>query len=55
MTDENTRKREIAGLLEASLATECNNLLIITKDEESVITRDGKQINVVPAWKWLIS
>lgn len=55
MTDENTRKREIAGLLEASLATECNNLLIITKDEESVITRDGKRINVVPAWKWLIS
>ncbi|MEA4979156.1 MAG: ATP-binding protein [Petrimonas sp.] len=54
MFDENTREREIAGILEASLSTRCDNLFIVTKDEESVITREGKQINVLPAWKWLL-
>ena len=50
MSDENTREREIDGILEASTA----NLLIITKDEETVIVRESKQISVVPAWKWLL-
>jgi len=54
MSDESTREREINGIWEASTATGCNNLLIITKDEETVITREGKLINVVPAWKWLL-
>lgn len=54
MSDENTREREIDGILEASTATECANLLIITKDEETVIVRESKQISVVPAWKWLL-
>ena len=54
MSDESTREREINGIWEASTATGCNNLLIITKDEEAVITREGKLINVVPAWKWLL-
>lgn len=51
ISDEDTREREVAGILEASLATCCDNLLIVTKEEEGVITREGKQINVVPAWK----
>lgn len=54
MSDESTREREINGIWEASTTTGCNNLLIITKDEETVITREGKLINVVPAWKWLL-
>lgn len=54
MSDESTREREINGIWEASTTTGCNNLLIITKDEEAVITREGKLINVVPAWKWLL-
>ena len=53
MSDEITREREIAGLLEASVAADCNNLIIITKDEEGAMTRDGKDIDVLPAWKWL--
>jgi len=54
MSDENTREREIGGILEASTATGCTNLLIITKDEETVIVRESKQISVVPARKWLL-
>lgn len=54
MSDEDTREREVAGLLEASHATKCDQLVIVTKDEEQVISRGGKQINIVPAWKWLL-
>ena len=54
MTDENTRAREVNGILEASQATGCNNLFIITKEEENIIETGGKQIHVMPAWKWLL-
>ena len=54
MSEENTREREVTGILEASRATRCDNLFIVTKEEESIISRDGKQIDVVPAWKWLL-
>lgn len=55
MTDEATREREIKGLLEASAVTGCDNLLIITCDEEETLLREGKEIQVVRAWKWLLS
>lgn len=54
MSDEGTREREISGILKASTETGCDRLLIITKSEENMIERDGKQIHVVPAWKWLL-
>lgn len=54
MIDESTREREIKGLLEAASVTGCENLVIVTKDEEDVLVREGKEINVIPAWKWLL-
>lgn len=54
MADEETQIREIKGLMEASSVTGCDNLLIITNDEEDVLVKDGKKIQVKPAWKWLL-
>lgn len=54
MTDEETSEREINGILKASAMTGCDNMLIITNDEERTIVRDGKRIDVVKAWKWMI-
>ncbi len=55
MADEETRKREIDGLLEASDVTGCNNLWIITADhDEEIHTEDGRAIHVVPAWRWIL-
>ncbi len=54
MSDDNTREREISGLLEASKATQCDNLTIITIDEERPFERNDKIIHVVPAWKWAL-
>ncbi|MCM1029506.1 MAG: ATP-binding protein [Pseudoflavonifractor sp.] len=55
MSDEDTRKREINGILEASAVTNCDNLLIITADRlEDISTDTGKTIHVIPAWRWLL-
>lgn len=55
IADENTRKREIAGLIEASQKTGCNDLLIITsEEEETIVLPDAGIIKVMPAWEWLL-
>ena len=54
MDDKETRDREINGILEASRATDCNNMLIITHNEEEIITIEDKTISVIPAWKWML-
>ena len=55
MDNEETRKREIRGLVEAAELTGCKNLCIITADTQEVITLDnGLEIKVIPAWRWLL-
>ena len=56
-TDERsrtTRKREINGLVDAAEALGCENLTIVTHDEETTIESQGHDIRVIPAWKWLM-
>ena len=54
ITDQETFTREIKGLLEAASATNCDNMMIITNDEEKSVEINGKNIQIVPAWKWLL-
>ena len=54
MSDGKTREREIKGILEASKATQCDKLTIVTIDEENSFEINGKTIHVVPAWKWVL-
>lgn len=54
MSENDTFEREIRGLLEASTATGCENLVIITHDDERIIERNNLQIRVLPAWKWAL-
>ena len=51
---ETTRKREINALLQLAKRTEIKKMLIVTKDEENVISESGIEIDVVPIWKWLL-
>ena len=55
MQDAATRQREIDGIVEASKMTKCENLFIITHHEEEVILQEGKMVNVIPAWKWMLN
>ncbi len=55
MDNEETRRREINGIIEAAEATGCRNLLIITADNsEEIHAAAGMTIHVVPAWQWLL-
>lgn len=53
MSDAETKEREIRGIMEASSATGCDNMKIITIDYEDVIYIENKKIDVIPAWKWM--
>jgi len=52
--DIETKEREIKSLLKASKELKCNNLLIITYDDEREEKIKGKKIKLIPLWKWLL-
>ena len=54
LSDPDTFNREVRALLNAAAATNCNNLLIVTADDERELTVKDKTIKVVPAWKFLL-
>jgi predicted AAA+ superfamily ATPase len=54
MFDEETRQREVDGLLEAAQTTGCRNLYILTMGEEEHITVSDYSIRVLPVWQWML-
>jgi predicted AAA+ superfamily ATPase len=58
MDNEATRKREVRALLKASKELRCDNLLILTGDEETTekVEWFGVKRNVkfIPLWRWLL-
>ncbi len=50
-----TIDRETRILIKASQEFHCNNLLVITKNQESEEIIKGKKIKFIPLWKWLLS
>jgi predicted AAA+ superfamily ATPase len=58
LNDENTKKREIRGLLHAGKEMECKNLLIISEDKEGEEEIEWfgikNKIKFQPLWKWLL-
>lgn len=55
LADPETKKREIEGLLEAMDVYNLTTGIILTVDEDEEITIAGKNIQVLPVWKWLVS
>lgn len=54
LSDQDTRKREISGLVALDKMFPLKKALIITYDEEEIIDANGLNIEVVPIWKWLL-
>jgi predicted AAA+ superfamily ATPase len=52
--NEGTFDREIKALAKISEVLECRRLSVITRDTERVVEIDGKTIEVIPVWKWLL-
>lgn len=55
MSDVETRGREFSGILEASHATGCRDLVIVTRDEEGEEIHGGLTVRIVPICKYLLS
>ena len=54
MNDEETRNREVGGLLEAARATDCRVLVIVTMETEAEWREQDMLVRVMPAWKWML-
>lgn len=52
MSGKKTEKRETDGIIECAGELKCDDLLIITWDQEGIMEKDGKTIHVVPYYKW---
>ena len=53
--DEDTRKRETEALQKLPNRLPCSKRLLLTYDEEDMITDKYGVIEVMPVWKWIIS
>ena len=52
--DDDNYKREINGLVEAMDTHGLKKGTIITEDKDDKISIEGKEINIIPIWKWLL-
>jgi len=52
--DTETFDRETGALVKLSKTLECDKCLIITYDEEKILSEGGIDIEVIPVWKWLL-
>ncbi|MBQ7279983.1 MAG: ATP-binding protein [Bacteroidales bacterium] len=55
LEDSDALRREIAGLAEASTATGCRRMYIVTHEDERDIKIDDGVVHVIPAWKWMLT
>ncbi|MEM0149267.1 MAG: hypothetical protein QW346_03310 [Candidatus Micrarchaeaceae archaeon] len=52
--ENEVEERETNNLEIAATELKCDNLLLVTWDYEGIIRKNGKAINAVPIWKWLL-
>jgi predicted AAA+ superfamily ATPase len=55
ISNPKTLKRELSALTEAAGELRCNNLLLLTWDEEKLINENNLTIRIIPVWKWLLN
>ena len=54
ISNPKTLKREISALTEAATELYCENLLLLSWDNEQTIEENGHIIKILPVWKWLL-
>ena len=55
LNNADTLEREVNALLKISKILECKKMLIINGDVEKTLKISNRRIEVIPAWKWLLS
>ena len=54
MADAETFRRETDGLIRLASVQRLKRMVVVTKDEENVVEKDGHRIENLPLWKWLL-
>lgn len=54
LSDAETFERETKALVSLSKVLPCKELLVITRNEERGVELGGRNITVLPVWKWLL-
>ena len=49
-----TYKRDVDALRKITKVLDCKRLIIVTNDQEQTLEVDGRIIEVIPIWKWLL-
>ena len=52
--DEKTEERELRSLYEAGEELNCNNLQVVTWDQEGEVKSGEKSVKYLPFWKWAL-
>jgi hypothetical protein len=52
--NEETKKREITGLMEAMEKFKISSGLLLTEDEEDNMVLENYNISILPVWKWIL-
>ncbi len=55
IADEATMEREIGALLKVQSRLQCKRNVLVTYEDERIIQRDGVEIEIIPAWKFLLT
>ena len=55
LSNPKTKDREIRGLINASIKFRCDNLILITFENQKDIEHGGKTIKVIDASDWLLT
>jgi len=55
VSDNETYKRELEGLIEASNNLNCKDLTLITKDQLNTVDYKGYTVNIIPAYRYFLS
>ena len=56
LSNPNTRNRELKSLLAANQKFKAEKLTLIThENREELLELEGNTIEIIPAWKWLLS
>lgn len=53
--DPETRERELGALAEAMDELDCDRGTVVTLEESANVKHEGRSIEIVPAWQWLLA
>jgi predicted AAA+ superfamily ATPase len=55
MKDKEVRERELRGVAETARHLRVARVTVVTFNDEEHVVVDGIEVDIVPAWKWLLA